>query len=595
MTSKSLTSRFPRICVFLLTAATGVVAIPSMAQNCNFYVSPSGNDTTALALTATPNMFSSSSNAFTTLQNAENYLSAHATTLGVGVYPMTVCAYSGTYTAVDATPANIAGSKSVNRYNPANGLGGTGGDVLDIQGLYGTAAAPVTFTAVAGNTPTIIQTGWAGIQVLWNTSYIYITNFTVYGITNDAGNKVDYTAAVTDRYSSAPNNNPAPWPYYDGNCIAVKGDPQDSINSSTPYLYIDDSTGTTYYWPGISQLSQIPSHIYIENNSIFGCGGGGISVELADYVSIIDNVVSNCAHYSIYGTSGISILDSVNSDGNTDISAGHYKNFVIGNRSFGNYELVPWEGAYPSPAITDGEGIIIDTNQNTSYIAQSSPNQAILVKLPAYLGRTLVADNVITENGGPAIETVSSAHVDILNNSTWGNLQTFTSFPTPPSSPAASHFFKGELFAVYSADVNAADNIFFATQPPDTSSPSVLPSPYGGGYNSIVNNNAIYLENNVFYAGGASYTAVTAADPSGNTWANGNYGSVPPWYVSSTPAGTWNTQANLQQWAGAPSLEDGSGDAFQTVDNTTDINGNPLRQSNGTFAVGAFAAGAPTN
>jgi hypothetical protein len=581
------------VSLLLLIGLAGLIGASSQAQTCNFSVSPSGSDSSANALKPTANMFSSTQ--FATPQAAEEYLRNNATALGVGQHPYTVCVYSGTYWADDVnTMYNgqtlLAGSKNVNNYVPypvPQGVtqGGTGDIVLDIKSLVGTQANPITFTAVSGNTPVVMQTGWSGIQVESSASWIVINGFTVYGITNDFNN-VNYTAA-TSRYANT--NNPGPWPYYDGSCISVNGA---AVPASTNGISSQIVNGNTVYYPSVAQLTGVPSHITIQNNNVYGCGGGGIGSGQADYISILNNHVSGCSHYSIYGTSGISLGTSENADNNTNTSEGFFKNFIVGNYSWNNSELVPWDAASGGPAITDGEGIIVDTNQNTGTFQAGLPYPSttrISESLPGYVGRTLIADNVVTGNGGPAIELINDLYVDVIDNSTYGNIQ--TNYPA-----STDGVYKGEFFVIYTAFVNAADNIFWATQPQKMTNGNSLPMPYGGGHtptNVPYSQYSIFLENNALFANQQSVTAPATADSYGVTEAHDYYYNQ-PFYVSPSSS-TWNTPANLQLYVGDPLLASGSGDGFDTSDIKVDINGITFKQSSGAYAIGAIATGLKGN
>jgi hypothetical protein len=111
-----------------------------------------------------------------------------------------------------------------------------------------------------------------------------------------------------------------------------------------------------------------------------------------------------------------------------------YKNFILNNVSHNNQEYIPF---YELGKITDGNGIIVDDNKNT----QSN-------NVP-YDGRTLVANNIVYNNGGSGIHDYSSAHVDIVGNTAYLNNQT----PT---------INEGQIFANSGTDVNILDNIAYA-------------------------------------------------------------------------------------------------------------------------------------
>ena len=254
----------------------------------------------------------------------------------------------------------------------------------------GTADRWITFKAMPGQAPKIVTRGWNAIDFGGKAAYVEVNGFTV------IGNNDNVTLAGALKRGNRPD------PDYDGNCISADG----RKGSAT----------------------EKPHHLRILNNVLGKCGGGGIALIQTDYVTISGNTVYDCSWYSIYGTSGISTLEDWNSDDATG-----YKMIITHNKVFGNKELVPWVDA---GKITDGEGIIIDTLR--------SPARG------AYKGRTLVADNVIYANGSAAIEVFRSDHVDVLNNSTYADVQ------------QAAGEKRGEMNLNEAGDVHVANNIFYS-------------------------------------------------------------------------------------------------------------------------------------
>jgi hypothetical protein len=267
------------------------------------------------------------------------------------------------------------------------------GVVLSIT-RSGTAEKWIAYRAFPGQQPHILTRGWDGILFGAKVAYIELDGFRITG-NND---HIDRDAAI--KRGDVPK--PVPDPAYDGNCISIDG-----------------RKGTE---------TERPHHIRILNNVIGKCGGGGIAAIQADYLTISGNTIFDCSWYSIYGTSGISTLESWNSD-----NSNGYKMIITRNRLYGNSELVWWEA---QGKITDGEAIIIDTLR--------SPN------IGTYKGRTLVADNVIYANGSAAVEVFRSDHVDVLNNSTYSNVL----------NPAETG--RGEVNLNEASDVHVIDNIFYS-------------------------------------------------------------------------------------------------------------------------------------
>ena len=136
-------------------------------------------------------------------------------------------------------------------------------------------------------------------------------------------------------------------------------------------------------------------HITIVNNTIDDEPGGGIAIIHGNHILISNNEVYDNAHWSAYGASGISVANANNFDNDPG------QNIVIThNVSINNRELVP---EYRTGRITDGEGIILDTN-------------------PDYAGGFLVQDNTTYGNSGPGIEAYLSASAIITQNNAGGNL-----------------------------------------------------------------------------------------------------------------------------------------------------------------------------
>ncbi|MGD0911680.1 MAG: right-handed parallel beta-helix repeat-containing protein [Terracidiphilus sp.] len=269
------------------------------------------------------------------------------------------------------------------------------GEVLTIS-IPGTVAKWIRYVAYPGQIPEISFNGWDGVKFGPTAAYIELRGFRI------TGNSDHVTLEESRSRGSTPE------PSYDGNCVLVDG-----VHGGKP--------GTT------------PHHLRIVNNVIGKCGGGGIATMWADYVTISGNTVYDSAWYSIYGNSGISTYQNWNTDNYTG-----YKMFIVGNRVYGNSELLPWAFATPKPYITDGEGIIIDDQRHTQGKGPHDP----------YIGRTLIANNVVYDNGSDGIEVYSSDHVDVVNNSTYHNVRT-------PEETG-----RGEIYLNSATDVNVLNNIF---------------------------------------------------------------------------------------------------------------------------------------
>jgi hypothetical protein len=240
----------------------------------------------------------------------------------------------------------------------------------------GTSNAWITIQNYAGATPQLVFNGQGGFGTSTN-SYLIIKGFTITGNNDNCtlSNALAQTNAV---------------PFYDGSGIGMS----------------------------------LAQHISILSNTISKCGGCGVTAIQCDYMTIEGNRIFSNAWYSPKEASGISMFQDLDSDTNTG-----YKMVIRGNLLYGNKCLVPPLNHTP---LTDGNGIIIDSNQSSNYV-----------------GRTLVVNNISVCNGGSGIHTFHSSHVDMANNTSWHNCQVLTNY--------------GEIYASYvSSDVNLFNNICVA-------------------------------------------------------------------------------------------------------------------------------------
>lgn len=148
-------------------------------------------------------------------------------------------------------------------------------------------------------------------------------------------------------------------------------------------------------------------NVTIKNCTVFECGGPGIRTIQADYITIENCKIYNNSWYSLFGTSGISLYQHINSDASQEI-----KNIIRNNIIYGNKMLVPW--VFSNCKFTDGNGIIIDDFKNTQ-------NASTFGK---YLGKTLIENNMVYENGGRGIHIYLSDNVAIVNNTCYQNCST---------------------------------------------------------------------------------------------------------------------------------------------------------------------------
>lgn len=268
----------------------------------------------------------------------------------------------------------------------------TGSDSTGAALTIATAGKPnawISFVAYPGQHPVIriFPHAWTGIHLVGAAAYVVIDGFEIGGL----------------RASVVP-----------AQALADKG--TDGLYNENG-IYLDGHTDNT-----------IVNHIVVRNSYIHDCTGGGLAGNQIDYVTFDNNVLAYNSYWSPYATSGISLYHLTDTDKSTA-----YKNYVVANRSFGNQEFVPFFLNEP-PAITDGNGIIIDDNLH----AQDT-------NVP-YGGRTYVANNIVYRNGGRGIHIYSSQHVDAVNNTAYDDM-------------LSGSIDAGELDAIDSYDVNILNSI----------------------------------------------------------------------------------------------------------------------------------------
>ncbi|AVH62956.1 choice-of-anchor D domain-containing protein [Nostoc sp. 'Peltigera membranacea cyanobiont' N6] len=171
-----------------------------------------------------------------------------------------------------------------------------------------------------------------------------------------------------------------------------------------------------------------PHHIVITGNTVRNFSGAGMGFTNTDYITVEKNIVSGNAWYSPWGTQGISALRSFNYDNNTT----DYRMIFRDNIVYDNQSLVPW---YEAGKITEGHGIMLDTTTKTT---NSVP----------YSGKTLVANNIVYNNGSSGIEAFKATNVDIVNNTVYQNSRVLKN--------------SGEIGVSYSDNVRVYNNIMYA-------------------------------------------------------------------------------------------------------------------------------------
>ncbi|MER7577544.1 right-handed parallel beta-helix repeat-containing protein, partial [Streptomyces sp. NPDC126514] len=287
----------------------------------------------------------------------------------------------------------------------------------------GRPGAPITFQAHPGHRPVIHSVAaWNGIRIS-GAAHIVVRGLEV------KGSSATMSLADAERGASTKEGK------YNGNCIWAEP---------------DKSSGAA------------PHHIDIVGNTVHHCPGLGIGSRGADHMTIDRNHVYATSWYTVFATSGISILAA------RDIDRGDprkYKIRVTNNTVHDNETKVKWERC---DCYSDGNGIIIDTLKDKSKAGESGPD---------YQGRVLVANNVSYDNGGSGIHSFKSQHVDILHNTAYRNGR---------STRMESY---ANIFAHDSKDVRLLNNVSYGRP--------------GQAANSKSRNEDVIYDYNIYYGGKA--------------------------------------------------------------------------------------------
>lgn len=205
-----------------------------------------------------------------------------------------------------------------------------------------------------------------------------------------------------------------------------------------------------------------PHHIRLADNIAENCAGGGIGTGECDWVTLENNVTRNNSWFTIYATSGLGLLGVKNFDTQDNV----YKWLIRNNVTSGNRTYVIWKHI---GKISDGNGIIIDTNYDPA-------------KGQAFLGRTLIQNNVSYNNGGSGIHAYKARRVDIVNNTAYLN-------------GASPELRWGQIFLQRTDDAKVINNVMWARdgQPVNTVSKDIRDK----------GNTNILRANNVYFGGGS--------------------------------------------------------------------------------------------
>ena len=185
-----------------------------------------------------------------------------------------------------------------------------------------------------------------------------------------------------------------------GNGLSIRGDfvTVDGLTVRGENFDADNSYG----W-GI--LIRESHHVRVLNSEVSDMAVGGISSVESSSLEIAGNTIYGNSFWGTEQGSGISMWHSADHGQAPD--ADGYHDRIVGNIVYRNENKVFSRWSPDVDLISDGNGIIIDQSQETGFT-----------------GRTLVANNVVFDNGGRGIMVHEAARVDIMFNTTYHNGRT---------------------------------------------------------------------------------------------------------------------------------------------------------------------------
>ena len=251
----------------------------------------------------------------------------------------------------------------------------------------------ITWKALPGHTPELKSNGWNAIEV--RATYQTIDGLIVTG-NND---NVTLAMAEADYNKSIPT-------FFAFNPVTKTAD----INPATGLPVTVDTPNPTYmanyFGSGAINGNGITNresdgdahYLTVRNCTIRKFGGGGLGTSM-DYQVYENNLIYENAWYSRYANSGISLFHK---NAPAAVAGPGYRNIIRGNKVWNNRGNVKW---LQTKNYSDGNGIIIDVSDLN------------------YTGRTLIANNLVVNNGGSGIHTFKAFAVDIVNNTAFQNGQ----------------------------------------------------------------------------------------------------------------------------------------------------------------------------
>jgi Ca2+-binding RTX toxin-like protein len=412
---------------------------------------------------------------------------------------------------------------------------------LRIDGVHGTAEAPITYAAAPGAHVTIAYDGNGAIRIS-NSSYVNIQGLDIQG----PSQQITMAEAIEYQFAyRLPNDD-----------TTYHRDPAATLTASVASL---GGVKPNYYESNAVMIGNNANHIGIINNVIHDSPGYGISSQGgADYITITGNTLYNNSWWSS-GTHGISIQNVVSSDTFEGV-----KILIQGNTLYDNYNrLVSWALPKTAPvSIVNDEGKGIQLQNSTAATGFTH-------------GQILVDNNLVMRSGNAGISENIVERITISNNTLIDNgyVNVLQSLGLgDPMLPAGYRVSDGGIRLQGGTDITIKNNVISQAE----------------GLNALEGSTGLVatdanVSNNIFNGGNATNASadkfgagmvfeplpIVAGTPTNDTlfggpdesYLHGGGGRDTAYYYSSTAG------VNINLMSGVGAGGDAAGDKFNSIEN----------------------------
>lgn len=211
----------------------------------------------------------------------------------------------------------------------------------------------------------------------------------------------------------------------------------DAVSISGSYVVVE---GLSARAPGLGSAFAVGKHnhhVTLVDDVARDSGCGGVSAQYTDYLTVRRVTAYGNGRRSPWQCSGISLYHPEASDTRPGVH-----NLIEDNLAYDNANAFVDEAiSHSHGRTTDGNGVIVDDADHTEADTQSPP----------YRGLTVIANNVVCDNGGRGIHVFHSSNVLITHNIAYRDVK-------DPNLEGPA----GEISALFSRGVAAVANIIVA-------------------------------------------------------------------------------------------------------------------------------------